>query len=140
MLKRYATFVSLSRSVSDVCIIVCVWLFVFYVRFHSGLFAAAKGIPDFKRHLILTLPVVLICYSSCLFSGLYKPKRIQNIFVQFADVFKASILSGLLILAFFYYLQSVPYSRKLLALFVIMLFAGLAFSHISHLVSCQVFP
>ncbi len=31
---------------------------------------------------------------------------------------------------FFYYLQDVPYSRMLLALFVIMLFAGLIFSHI----------
>ena len=51
MLKRYATFVSLFRSVSDVFIIGCVWLCVFYVRFHSGVFAAAKGIPDFKKHL-----------------------------------------------------------------------------------------
>ncbi len=130
MLKRYATYVSLFRSVSDIFIIGCIWLFVFYVRFHSGLFTTAKGIPDFKKHLVLTLPVILICYSSCLFTGLYKPRRIQNIFVQFADVFKASVLSGLLILAFFYYLQSVPYSRKLLALFVVMLFVGLAFSHL----------
>lgn len=130
MLKRYATFVTLFRSVSDMCIIGCIWLFVFYIRFHSGLFTAAKGISDFKRHLILTLPVVLICYSSFLFTGLYKPKRIQNIFVQLADVFKASVLSGLFVLAFFYYLQSVPYSRKLLALFVVILFTGLAFSHL----------
>ena len=130
MLKRYATFVSLFRSVSDACIISCIWLCVFYVRFHSGLFSTAKGIPDFKRHLILTLPVVLICYLSCFLTGLYKPKRVQNIFAQFVSIFKACIFSGLFVLAFFYYLQDVPYSRKLLALFVIMLFAGLVFSHL----------
>lgn len=130
MLKRYATFVSLFRSVSDVCIIGCVWLCIFYVRFHSGVFATAKGIPDFKRHLVLTLPIILICYLSCLFTGLYKPKRIRNIFLQIVDIFKASIFSGLFVLAFFYYLQDVPYSRKLLALFLIMLFAGLVFSHL----------
>lgn len=130
MLKRYATFVSLFRSVSDVCIIGCIWLCVFYVRFHSGAFASAKGIPDFKRHLILTLPIVVICYLACLLTGLYKPKRVQNIFVQFVGIFKAGIFSGLFVLAFFYYIQDAPYSRKLLALFVIMLFTGLVFSHL----------
>jgi len=121
--------VSLFRSASDICIIGCIWLSVFYVRFHSGVFITAKGIPDFKRHLLLTLPIVLICYLGCLFTGLYKPKRVQNIFVQFVDIFKASFFGGLFVLAFFYYLQDVPYSRKLLALFVVMLFAGLVFSH-----------
>ncbi len=130
MLKRYATFVSLFRSAIDVCIIGCTWLCVFYVRFQSGVFTTTKGIPDFKKHLVLTLPIILICYLGCLFTGLYKPKRVQNIFVQLVDIFKASIFSGLFVLAFFYYLQDVPYSRKLLALFVIMLFAGLVFSHL----------
>ena len=86
--------------------------------------------PEFKRHLILTLPVILICYLGCLLTGLYKPKRVRNIFVQFADILKASLFSGLFVLAFFYYIQDVPYSRKLLVLFIIMLFTGLVFSHL----------
>ncbi len=130
MLKRYATFVSLLRSANDICIIGCIWIFVFYVRFHSGAFTTAKGIPDFKRHLILTLPVILICYLSCLLTGLYKPKRVQNISVQLVAIFKASIFSGLFVLVFFYYLQDMPYSRKLLTLFVIMLLVGLGVSHL----------
>ena len=127
MLKRYAVSVSLLRSISDVCIIAWIWLCVFYVRFHSGLFTTTKGIPDFERHLLLTLPIILICYLSCLFLGLYKPKRTQSMFLQLLDIFKASNFSGLFMLAFFYYLQDVPYSRKLLTLFVIRLFAGLIF-------------
>jgi FlaA1/EpsC-like NDP-sugar epimerase len=134
MLKRYAISVSFLRSISDICIIGWIWLCVFYVRFHSGIFITDKGIPDFEKHLILTLPIILICYLSCLFLGLYKPKRTQSLFVQLLDIFKTSIFSGLFILAFFYYLQDVPYSRKLLALFVIMLFAGLIFSHILSMV------
>ena len=130
MLRRYATFVTLFRSASDIFIIGCIWLSVFYVRFYSGVFSTSKGIPDFKRHLILTLPVLLICYLACVFTGLYEPKRVQNIFVQLVNLLKASIFSGLLVLAFFYYLQNVPYSRKLLVLFVVMLFAGLCFSHL----------
>jgi Undecaprenyl-phosphate glucose phosphotransferase len=130
MLKRYAISVSLLRSISDVCIIGSIWLCVFYVRFHSGIFITAKGIPDFERHLVLMLPIILICYLSCFFLGLYKPKRTQSLFVQLLDIFKTSIFSGLFVLACFFYHQDVPYSRKLLTLFVIMLFAGLTFSHI----------
>jgi exopolysaccharide biosynthesis polyprenyl glycosylphosphotransferase len=62
--------------------------------------------------------------------GLYKPKRIQNTFVQLVDILKASIFGGLFVVAFFYYIQDVPYSRKLLVLFAITLFAGLVFSHL----------
>ena len=130
MLKRYAMSVSLLRSISDICIIAWVWLCVFSIRFYSGVFSTSKGIPDFERHLLLMLPVILICYLSCIFFGLYKPKRTQSIFVQLLNIFKTSIFSGLFVLTFFYYLQDVPYSRMLLALFVIMLFAGLVFSHV----------
>ena len=130
MLRRYATFVSLIRSASDIFIIGCIWLSVFYVRYHSGLFTSAKGIPDFQRHALLTLPIAIICYAGCFHAGLYKPKRVQNLLVQFANILKASLFCGLYVLAFFYYLQDAPYSRKLLALFVVMLFAGLVFSHL----------
>lgn len=78
----------------------------------------------------MTFPVIFICYLGCRLTGLYKPKRVQNIFVQFTDILKASLFSGLLVLAFFYYLQDVPYSRKLLVLFIIMLFTGLVFMHL----------
>jgi len=61
---------------------------------------------------------------------LYEPQRLRNMFVQFVGVFEVSIFSGLIILAFFYYIQDAPYSRKLLLLFIIMLFVGLVFSHL----------
>jgi exopolysaccharide biosynthesis polyprenyl glycosylphosphotransferase len=130
MLKRHATFVSFVRSVSDICIIGGIWLLVYYIRFYSGAFAMSKGVPDFKRHLELALPIILICYASCMFTGLYKPKRVHNAFALLIGIAKTSLLAGLFVLAFFYYLQDVPYSRKLLLLFVAMLFAGLGISHL----------
>jgi len=66
----------------------------------------------------------------CLWAGLYKSKRVQNLFRQFSDIVKAGLLSGLLILAFFYYVDDQPYSRKLLVLFVAVLLLGLSFSHL----------
>ena len=130
MLKRYATYFSLFRSIVDMAVISLTWIAVYCLRFYSGLFSAPKGIPDFNRHLTLTLPVMCVCSLGCLLTGLYKPKRMWSMFKQFTDIFKASILSGLLLLALLYYIQSEPYSRKLLILFTIMLFGGLSFSHI----------
>ncbi len=130
MLRTYATFISLFRSAADIVIIGCAWIAVYHLRFYSGILSVTKGVPDFKEHLILGLPIICICYFSCSLRGLYKPKRIQSMFQQLIEILEASILSGLFMLAFLYYTQSQPYSRKLLVLFVAMLFAGLVFSHL----------
>ena len=130
MLKRYAVFFSLFRSIIDVLMFGCAWIAVYYVRFHSGVFGTEKGIPDFTEHLLLTLPIIGICYAGCLWAGFYKPKRIESGFRLFTEVLKASVLSGLLVFALFYNLKDVRYSRILLALFIVALFIGLFFSHI----------
>jgi len=130
MLKRYSAFFSLLRSVIDIIIIAAVWIGVYYVRFHLGVFATTKGIPSFQKHISLAVPVIFICYLGCAWSGLYRSKRIHGGLRQLGDIIKASLLSGLFVLAFLYYLQSVPYSRKLLVLFVVMLFTGLFISHL----------
>jgi exopolysaccharide biosynthesis polyprenyl glycosylphosphotransferase len=130
MLKRYAAFFSLLRSIIDIVIIGGVWIAVYFVRFYLGIFTTTKGIPSFWGHLRLGIAVVCICYAGCLWSGLYKSRRIKGLLKQLTDILKASVLSGLLVLAFLYYLQSTPYSRKLLVLFVAMLFGGLCISHL----------
>ena len=137
MLKRYAAFFSLLRSIIDVIIIAVMWIAVYFVRFYLGIFTTTKGVPSLRRHLSLALPVVCICYLGCLWSGLYKSKRVQVMFKQVGDILKASLLSGLLVLAFLYYLQDVPYSRKLLILFIVMLFFGLCFSHLLAIASLR---
>ena len=130
MLKRYATFVSLFRALGDSFMIACLWLSVFFLRFHTGIIQAPKGIPQFKEHLFLMLPVVCIYALSCLLTGLYRPKRVVSMLSMLWDISKATLFAAVFVLAFFYYIQDVPYSRKLLALFALMSFVGLMFSHL----------
>jgi exopolysaccharide biosynthesis polyprenyl glycosylphosphotransferase len=131
MLKRHATFFVLLRSVLDILIIAGTWMGVYFLRFKSGFFESPKGIPAFGRHLMLMFPILAISFASCVWAGLYKTKRLQNLFMQFADIFRAALLSGLFVLALLYYLQDAPYSRKLLILFVPMLLCGLLISHVA---------
>ena len=131
MLRRHATFFVFLRFVLDILIIIGTWVGVYFLRFRAGLFDSPKGTPEFARHLLLTFPVLAGSFAACFWAGLYKTKRLQSLFTQISDIFRACILSGLFILAFLYYLQNEPYSRKLLILFVPMLFCGLAGSHIA---------
>ncbi len=130
MLKTYSAFFSFLRFVVDITITISIWLIVYYIRFHTSLIGTPKSIPPFKIHLQLMLPVVSICFFTFLWAGLYKSKRTQSIFVQIYNLMKATLLSGLLLFSFFYYVKASPYSRKLLALFVAMLPFGLSFSHL----------
>jgi Undecaprenyl-phosphate glucose phosphotransferase len=131
MLKRHATFLVFLQSALDILIIIGTWVGVYFLRFHTSMFDSPKGAPEFGRHLLLTFPVLAAGFLACVWAGLYKTKRLQSLFAQIADIFKACILSGLFVLAFLYYLQNEPYSRKLLILFVPMLFCGLIASHVA---------
>ena len=126
MLKRHSAFLLFFKVIIDIAIILGIWVFVYFIRFKSGILAYPKGITPFGYHLKLSIPIVALCYFAFVITGIYKPKRIGDFFVQFLDLAKAVILSGLLIMTFFYYVSQVPYSRTLLSIFVVMLFIGLS--------------
>jgi len=130
VLRTYSAFFSLLRFIIDIIITASIWIAVYYIRFYSPLFDTPKSIPPINKHLQLMLPVVCICCLAFSWSGLYMPKRIKSIFEQIGNLLKATLLSGLFILSFFYYMREMPYSRKLLAFFIAMLPVGLFFSQI----------
>lgn len=138
MFKTHAAFFSMLRSVVDIVIIGLCWIIVYFVRFYSGIFGIERGIPEFSKHLFLTLPIIFICYIACLWSGIYKPQRVQNMFHLFTNTLKASILGGLFVFTFLYstlgtrlsIMGEAPYTRILSAFFVPTLFLGLSFSHL----------
>lgn len=129
MLKRNAAFFSFLRSLMDNLIITGIWIAAYYIRFYSGVFSFKKRVP-FTDHLMLTIPIVGLCYLACFWSGLYNPKRMQTLFRQVIELLKATFLSGLLVLAFLYYIRSNPYSRIALIVFIATLFPGLCLSHL----------
>lgn len=131
MLKRYAVFFSVFRSLIDIAVISGGWFAVYYLRFHSGFFASPKGIPDFTDHLKLAIPITCICLLGCLWAGFYKPKRIEHGFKQFGEVLRATILNGLLVFAVIYNIEDNRYSRSLLIMFIVVIFIGFILSHVS---------
>lgn len=130
MLRTYATYFAFIRSVTDVVVISGCWIVAYFVRFYSGILSTPKGVSSFESHVELMPVVVCVCYFACWRLGLYEPQRVYNMFKQLADLLKACLLSGLFILAFFYYTMNAPYSRGLMAIFLVTLFLGLLISRI----------
>ena len=130
MLKTRIVLFSFVRALIDIVIVALCWIFVYYIRFHWGIFDVSKGIPDFCEHLNYTVPVVLLTFIGCVATGFYKPKRTKNLFELLSDMFRAAFVSWSLIIIFFYYVGNILYSRKLQLIFCFMILFALASDHI----------
>ena len=118
MLRKHADFFVFLKTIVDILAISISWILVYWLRFHSSLFPVSKGIPQFETHLEYTFPVVCLCYLSFFTSGIFKTKRLKTNLNTILDTLRASLISTLSIMVFFYYTQTdTPYSRTLLLCF-----------------------
>ncbi len=127
MLKRYFAIVNFIRIGTDVASIAILWNLVYFIRFYTGLFDYST-IPSYQRHLILSVPVVIIMYLCRLWVGIYESMRIQSAFELLRKQIESIVLGYLFVIFFLYYSESVPYTRVLLLLFFIFLTTGLLIS------------
>ena len=130
MLKRNSSFFVFFKSLIDIALIASIWAITFFFRYESGFFSTEKGVPSFQWHLLLSIPVCLLIFVACVWAGLYRPRRLHNIVLQFWDVIKATAAGTLFVLTFLYYTQESVYSRRLLLLFVPLLLLALTITHL----------
>jgi len=128
MLKRHYAIVNFLRVVTDLFITAVIWNLVYFFRFYTGLFSHF-GIPPYSKHLLLTIPIVLIFYAAKSAVGIYKSIRIQSTLEQLRLQISSTLLGFTLSILFFYYAEDVPYTRVLLLLFLFGILAGTLLSH-----------
>jgi len=130
MLRAHGTFFVVLRVVFDIVTIGVVWVSAYFLRFASLPFSTSAPLEGIKQHLMLSAPVMFLCSLGCFWTGLYRPKRMKSLLQQLGEVFKATLISGLLTMVLLFCVLAQPYSRILLVLFILMLFVGLTFSHL----------
>lgn len=128
MLKRHYAMVNFLRITTDLLITAVIWNLVYFIRFHTGLFSYTH-LPPYSKHLMLTIPIILIFYASRAGVGIYRSVRIQTTLRQFRMQVLSVFLGFSLVILFFYYRDDVPYTRLLLLLFLIGLLLGILLSH-----------
>ncbi|OQY03409.1 MAG: undecaprenyl-phosphate glucose phosphotransferase [Planctomycetales bacterium 4572_13] len=128
MLKRHFAVVHFLRILLDVLTVGILWNAVYYFRFYSGLFEHS-GVPSCLRHLLLTVPVVIIVTLCRHWAGIYQSLRTEPTFRQIRKQVESILLGYMFIVLFLYYSKETPYTRILLILFLFALLAGLLISH-----------
>ena len=128
MLKRHFAIVNFLRISSDILAIGILWNAVYVFRFYSKLFSHS-GIPPYSKHLLLTLPVVIILCLCRHWAGVYQSLRIESTPRQLDRQIRSIVVGYLCVVLFLYYSQQAPYTRVLLVLFLLSLFGGLVATH-----------
>ncbi len=107
------------------------WLAVYWLRFYAPFVSSPTAIPKFSNHIKYLIPVVALCYLSAILAGLYRVRRMVSGRRDLVDIVRASSIATLMIMAFFYYIQSSsPYSRILIASFGLLLCLSTMFTHL----------
>ena len=91
---------------SDLVAIALAFNVTFWVRFHSGLIDAPKGIPEFRKYLVILPVLILVHVVHFSYQGYYKIKLRRNRLDDLFLVFLNTIVSAVLILMFFSYFKS----------------------------------
>jgi exopolysaccharide biosynthesis polyprenyl glycosylphosphotransferase len=91
---------------SDIVAIILAFNVTFWLRFHSGLLAAPKGIPAYERYLVIIPFLLLVHIVHFSYQGYYKVKLRRNRLDDLFLVLLNTIVSAFLLLLIFSYLKS----------------------------------
>jgi FlaA1/EpsC-like NDP-sugar epimerase len=118
MLKKHSELFKNLLFLSDIVLISFCWVFVYYLRFSSGLIPLYYNeVPAFKGYLYLLVPIIIIWAFIFRAFDLYRPRRISGLFEEFRDIFKACTWSLVILIAVAYVFKQFGYSRLVFLLF-----------------------
>ncbi len=91
---------------SDFIAIIVAFNISFWLRFHSGLLAAPKGVPEYKRYLIAIPILILLHVVHFSYQGYYKIRLRRNRLDDLFLVLLNTVVTAFLILMIFSYFKS----------------------------------
>jgi Undecaprenyl-phosphate glucose phosphotransferase len=92
--------------ISDFIAIILSFNLAYWIRFSSGLIGAPKGIPEFKRYLIILPILIFVHMVHFAYQGFYRVKLRRNRLDDLFLVLLNTIVSVFLIILIFSYLKS----------------------------------
>ncbi len=106
MIKKRRKQLTQFYITSDIIAIILAFNLTFWVRFHSGLLAAPKGIPEFKKYLTI-IPILLFLHLVHFsYQGFYKVKLKRNRLDDLFLVLLNTVVTAFLLLLTFSYFKS----------------------------------
>ena len=120
MLKRYHHIIGGTFRIIDACVIGCVWLVSYWLRFYVPLIEVKKGFPPFEKYAALS-PLVMILWMA-VFSSMrvYQSRRILRRTHEVHLILKSHAFAILLFIALTYLFSEYKYSRAVVLYFGIL--------------------
>lgn len=119
MLKQYHHTVGGINRVLDACVIACVWLISYWLRFEIPIVEVTKGFPEFSTYAALS-PLIIVLWQMVFSAlGVYQNQKILRRTHEAQSVLKAHAAAMVLFLAITYLFSEYKYSR------VVMIYFGL---------------
>jgi Undecaprenyl-phosphate glucose phosphotransferase len=114
MLKNYEKTFALIQKFFDVLVVICSWIFSYYVRFNL-IPGAQEGLKSvfFKANIFL---IILTVYFFSKY-GLYQSQRLSTRFEEIFKIFKANLFSTLCFVVLLYFFSEKRLSRSVLLLY-----------------------
>jgi len=121
LLRRQSHVFFTLALIYDAALTAAAWMACYGVRFHSGLFHYLEPRPPRAALFATLLPVVITCNLIAIGSaGLYRPPRTRSLFREWMRTVRAGLLAWLFMMAVLYYYRTIPYSRILLFVFLVV--------------------
>lgn len=109
----------------DLALTAGAWVASYFVRFHSGLFSAHRGTPDFVLYLRALPLVLLLGMIAFRFAGMYEIHRLRRFREELAAVGKGVALTALFVMATSFARQAQYESRGAMVMFAFGTLFGL---------------
>ena len=118
MMKRHSHIFLTLALVADALCVAVAWMVCYWVRFR--LFSYVEPVPPSAGQFLLLLPYVVLCDLLALsIVGAYRVGRNLSPVEELMLVMRGAVVGWLAMLAVFYFERDIPYSRKLLVVFLI---------------------
>jgi Undecaprenyl-phosphate glucose phosphotransferase len=129
MLRRYNEFFKSLMRLSDLLFVSIAWWLAYWLRFHSGLVAAAEDY--IFRHYVLAWLIILVVWAAIFeILDFYRPRRLSTHWREVLDLIKASGLALLIFLGILFLAREIILSR---AVVIVFWTGSLFFLNLSHI-------
>src|SRR6184192_2309642 len=129
MFKRHNQLFTALRVLLDMLLVGAAFWAAYALRFGSPRTWPYPDLPRSEETLIVAVLALIIWPLSLRAMGLYRPQRQKTPLDEVFGVFKATLVAGLLLVAFTYFLRD-RYSRGVLLLFSALSFLGVSLARV----------
>jgi exopolysaccharide biosynthesis polyprenyl glycosylphosphotransferase len=115
--QRRNLVVAAVSMVADAVMLETAFLFTYWLRFYSGIWATPLGIPPLNLYVAASLVVVLVFLGIFYATGLYGGRVGHRFEDDLLGLFKGVVFGSLLVLAIAFFMRHQTFSRSFFALF-----------------------